>query len=358
MNPPNPPTRQAAQQRVDDIHTFRLELMRLEDEGVIALPEPQRQAVNTHHDALLARLAQGFDLDHDHRAKQLSLGMRIVSLLGALALGASVFFLFYRFWGYLTTTVQVATLVSAALGSFLLTTWINRRDPTGYFTRLSAMVAFTCFVLNIVMLGQIFNINPSDKALLPWAAFAFVLAYGFEARLLQAAGILCIAAYIAARCGAWGGLYWLDFGRRPENFFAAAVAIFMLPQVVDQSRFSGFAATYRVFGALLLFLPVLVLAHWGESSYWAANLGANSDLVEGVYQVVGFVGTAALAWWAVKRQWPEVMNTGVTLFIIFFYSKLFDWWWETMPKYLFFLVLGLTAILLLMVFKRLRQVQA
>ena len=31
------------------------------------------------------------------------------------------------------------------------------------------------FVLNIAMLGQIFNITPSDKALLPWAALAFLL---------------------------------------------------------------------------------------------------------------------------------------------------------------------------------------
>ena len=53
-----------------------------------------------------------------------------------------------------------------------------------------------------------------------------------------------------------------------------------------------------------------------------------------------------------------MVNTGVTLFVIFFYTKLFDWWWDTMPKYLFFLVLGLTAILLLVVFKRLRKVRS
>ena len=31
------------------------------------------------------------------------------------------------------------------------------------------------------------------------------------------------------------------------------------------------------------------------------------------------------------------------------------WWWELMPKYLFFLVLGLTAVLVLLVMKRLRR---
>jgi hypothetical protein len=41
-------------------------------------------------------------------------------------------------------------------------------------------------------------------------------------------------------------------------------------------------------------------------------------------------------------------------FVIFLYTKFFDWWWEVMPKYLFFLVLGLTAVLLLFIMRRLR----
>jgi hypothetical protein len=40
--------------------------------------------------------------------------------------------------------------------------------------------------------------------------------------------------------------------------------------------------------------------------------------------------------------------------VIFLYTKFFDWWWEWMPKYLFFLVIGLVAILLLLILKRLR----
>jgi uncharacterized membrane protein len=41
-------------------------------------------------------------------------------------------------------------------------------------------------------------------------------------------------------------------------------------------------------------------------------------------------------------------------FVIFLYTKFFDWWWESMPKYLFFLILGLLAILFLLVIRRLR----
>jgi uncharacterized membrane protein len=48
------------------------------------------------------------------------------------------------------------------------------------------------------------------------------------------------------------------------------------------------------------------------------------------------------------------VNTGVTFFVIFLYTKFYNWWWEVMPKYLFFLVVGLSAVLLLFVFRRLR----
>ena len=40
--------------------------------------------------------------------------------------------------------------------------------------------------------------------------------------------------------------------------------------------------------------------------------------------------------------------------MILLYTKFYDWWWEVTPKHLFFLVLWLTAILLILVMRRLR----
>jgi uncharacterized membrane protein len=344
-------TRTEAQQRADEIRTFRAEMERLEQDGVLQLPQADRETITRHHDELLARLAREFDIDRDVQAKQLSLGMRITSFLGAVALAASVFFLFYQFWGWFSTHTQVAILIAAALGSFALTCWIHARDSTGYFSKLAALVAFACFVLNIAMQGQIFNITPSDKALLPWAAFAFLLAYSFDLRLLLAAGILCVIAYLSARTGAWGGMYWLHFGERPENFFPAALLAFAMPQLVDHRRFTGFAQIYRVLGLIALLLPMLVLAHWGAASY----LALQPSFIAGVYQTLGLVLCAGVVVYGARRRWPEVVNTGVTFFVIFLYTKFFDWWWKWMPKYLFFLVIGLSAVVLLLVFRRLRR---
>ena len=344
------PNRSEAQQRADEIRVFDRECERLRQEGILELSAEQSRAVSEHHTGLLARYAETFDIDASVKAKQLSLGMRVASFLGALALAASVLFLFYQFWGGFSTGAQVGLLIFAALASFLATLWIQGKDHSGYFTKLAAMLAFVCFVLNIVMLGQIFNITPSDKALIPWAAFAFLLAYSCDLRLLLAAGILCVIAYISARTGAWRGVYWLHFGERPENFFPAALVLFVLPSFLHRKRSQEFAPIYRVFGLLTLLLPVLVLSHWGDGSY----LDFDNKLIEGTYQVFGFVASACAIWLGARRGWPDVINTGITFFVIFLYTKLYDWCWEIMPKYLFFLVVGLVAVLILVVLKRLR----
>jgi len=347
-----PPSKTEAQKRADQIRAFQNELAQLEREKIVALTDAQRNAIHEHHETLIGQLAKTFDIDRSHREKQLSLGMRIAYFLGALAFAASVFFLFYQFWGRLSTTAQVFILILAPLSTFVATILILWKDQSGYFAKLAGLVSFACFVLNISMLGQVFNITASDKAFIVWAAFALLLAYACEARLLLAAGILCFIAFLSARMGTWSGMYWLYFGERPENFFPAAVFLFLVPLLIEHRRFSEFASIYRVFGLLTLLLPVLVLANWGSLSY----LDADPDIIKEFYQVTGFVLSATAIWLGIRKGWNEVVNTGNAFFVIFLYTKFYDWWWDILPKYLFFLIVGLTAVLFLLIFKRLRSV--
>lgn len=346
-------TQTEAQQRADEIRVFQLELDRLEREGALHLSAEQSHRLASHHQALLASYRDAFDIDLTSGSRQLSMGMRIASFLGALALAASVFFLFYRFWGTFSTVAQVTTLLLAPLLTFIATIWLQGRDSTGYFTQLAALVAFACFVLDISMLGQIFNITPSDNAFIVWGVFALLLAYSCHLRLLLCAAIACLAGFVAARVGSWAGMYWLDLGNNPENFFPAAVLLALAARFVPHRRLAGFAVTYRVAALLILLLPVLVLAHWGEASYLAFD---PKRIAQG-YQVAGFVLSAAAIGLGVRWHWPDAVNTGVTFFVIFLFSKFYDWWWETLPKYLFFFVVGLAAVLVLVALKRLRKLQ-
>jgi len=78
-------------------------------------------------------------------------------------------------------------------------------------------------------------------------------------------------------------------------------------------------------------------------------------VIEKGYQVAGFVLSAAAIGLGIRMGWSEVVNTGNVFFVIFLYTKFYDWWWDMLPKYLFFLILGLTAVLFLLVLRRLRR---
>jgi uncharacterized membrane protein len=97
-------------------------------------------------------------------------------------------------------------------------------------------------------------------------------------------------------------------------------------------------------------VPILLLAHWGYDSYLPFSVG----VVESVYQVLGFLLCAAAIWWGARREHPEVLNTGIAFFVIFLYSRFYDWWWKIMPRFVFFLIIALTAIVVILVMKRLR----
>ena len=145
--------------------------------------------------------------------------------------------------------------------------------------------------------------------------------------------------------------YWLHAGERAENFFPVAALLFVFPLLVAHRRFPGFAPMYRVFGLLCLFIPMLILSHWAHGSY----LDLDPDLIEGGYQLAGFIVSTLVIWLGARHGWPETVNTGIVFFVIFLYTKFYQWWWAIMPKYLFFLVVGLTAVLILLILKRLRQ---
>lgn len=340
-----------AQKRADRVIAFREELETLQRENIVTFDQNQISAITDYHQKLLSGLSNQYDVDQNVRSRQLSLGMRIASFLGAVALAISIFFLFYQFWGKFTTAVQITVLIAAPVLTLFATFYVRDHEKTGYFSKLFALVSFTCFVLNIAMLGQIFNVTPSDKALLLWGAFALLLAYSLDIRLLLVAGILCLIAFMSARVGSWHGGYWIYFGKRPENFLPVAVLLFFLPQWISHRKVWGFGAMYRVFAMITFFIPLLILSNWGEVSYlnWDANI------IESSYQVAGFLFSALLIWYGVHKHWGHVVNTANAFFVVFLYTKFFDWWWDYMPKYLFFFIIALTAILFLLIFKRLRE---
>jgi hypothetical protein len=99
-----------------------------------------------------------------------------------------------------------------------------------------------------------------------------------------------------------------------------------------------------------MFIAVLVLSIDGYTSY----LRFPSRTIETLYQFAGLVLSGGVVYHGVRLARSGMVNMGALAFVIFLYVKLHAWWWAWMPKYVFFLLIGLTAVLLLYLFRRLR----
>jgi len=346
----NPRRKQETQHRADRIQAFWEEVQTLEQEQVLALPEEQRQALRAHHDQLLASFSRQFELDTTQVQKQLSLGMRIVSLLGALTFSAALFFFLYQFWDLFSTPVRVAILLSTPLLATVAVEFTARREKILYFSPILGLLAFTALALDLYLLRQLFNLTPSATGLLALTAFAFILAYTYNLRFLLIAGLLAFMAYLSAGFGAFRGVYWLSLGQRPEDFIVAGLIITGLSGI-PHPEYPAFPRVYRVVGLMAVFLAVLFLGTYGYLSY----LPLPPKRVEHLYQVAGFVVSGAFIWLGVRRRLQDVVIISNVFFIVFLYTRFFVWWWELLPAYLFFLILGAAAVLLLFYLKWLRR---
>jgi hypothetical protein len=349
-----PLSRLDAQRRADRIAAFRAELADLSREGVLALSPDQRDAVERHHEATLAALADRFDVDASAARKQLSLGMRIASFLGAMALAASAVLYFRHVWGALPTAVQVAILVAAPLAGLAGTDFAARRERSGYFASLLALVTLACFVLDLTALGSIFNLLPSPNAFLAWGAFGLVLAYAYGLRLPLAGGVAALAVWSAGVIAASTGLFWTAMTNRPETFLPAGFLLFALPFALAHRRRADFPPVYRIAGLVAILLPVLILANEGGESF--LSLGKRG--VEIGYQIAGFLLAGGAVVLGIRRRLADTVYTASAFFAAFLFTKYVDWWWDWMPHYLFFLVVGLSAVAILWLLHRLRAATA
>ncbi len=339
-----------AQARVLRLDAFRAELAQLESEGAIALTEEQRQGLDRHIAHLVASLKATFDIDTTESQARISWGMRIASALGGIALCLSVFLFFYRFWGLLDTPVQVGILIATPLILVLATDFAARRERTLYFAMLLAIVAIASFILDLNVLGSIFNITPSPNALLAWGAFALALAYGYGLRIPLVAGLVCVLGWLSASLLVWTGSYWDLVFERPETVLCGAAILVAAGAFLPHRTRTEFPPVYRSIGLVAALVSVFVVSTNGRLSV----LPFSHHPIESFYLFAGLVLSAAVVWWGISLRSHGVVNLGTIFFTLFLFARLYRWWWDLMPKYLFFLIISGIFIGLLVVFKRLR----
>lgn len=343
--------RDQAQARVDSILAFRRELAQLRRDGLL-LDEASLRAIDSHHQGLLQRLAARHDVDTSHTAGQLSWGMRIASLCGGLALSAAFYFFLAQVWDELATALKVVVLVAVPVLAVLAAAFAARRERSLYFTSLLALLAVVAFVVGLWLLAQIFNREPSPAAFLAWAGFAGLLAYAWGLRVVLLPGLAFLALWLAAMSAVAAGQDWQVFADWPESLILAG-AILAAVGAWHPPRPAGFARLWCGLGLLLVLSVALALSFWARDSL----LPLPAAQVETVYQLAGLGLSVAAIWLGIRRSWPAVTNLGVGFLLLNLYLRFFSWWWDWLPRPVFFLVLGLLSVAVLLLLMRLRRRQ-
>lgn len=357
-------SRQAAQQRADRLALFRAELTTLEDEGGLTLTPEQQAGLDAHIQDLLARWRTQYGIDATDSARRVSWGMRIASLLGAAALVAAAILFLHRIWGYLGTPVQLLILTLAPLAMLLGAELTHRRNVDSFYVGLFAIAAEVAIITELSALGAVLNLSGSPHVLLTWGAFALCLAYAYGLRLLLAAGLLLLGAWSGAVILEWTGYVWMAFLQSSRLLIPGAIILYALPSLGRPRGGHGpaetpprhshdaeaFATVYRLCGAGLGLLALLILSLGGDHCCGSIS----PTHVAAAYQITGILLALGVVAHGLRLGASPLVNLGAAGFVIFLFARLQAWWWEWMPKYLFFLVLGLIAFGLLLVFRRIR----
>lgn len=340
------PTRDEAQRRADQIRAFQAELSALSSEG-IELTAEERIAIAAHHDALLVSLASRFDIDRTEGARRMSLGMRFASAFGAAALTAAVVSFFYRIWGSLSTPAQVVLVTAAPLAAFGAMVVAARRERTLYVASLCAIVACGAFVLQSFLLGELFNMRSSPHTLVAWAAFGLAVSLPFRLGLPFAGAIACLIAYVAALGFSTSRAPWDEFFEWPETAFVPSVLAYMAWRWAPRELQAWARATALAVGLL----AVLLVAHSNPDTL----LPLSPSTVGRVYQGAAALLAVLVIALGVRRGRSETLIVGALFAAFFLLGRFLDWWWNWMPKYLFFLIVGSTCLAWLWMLGTLRR---
>lgn len=346
---PRPRDRAAAQGRADRIRAFRAELTALTHAGVGRLADEQLRQITQYHDELLSRLAAQYEVDRTEAAGRLSRGMQVASLLAAVALTAAIYSLVGRFWGRLELPLQATLLCAFPLMALVTVEVAAHRERTLYISSIFALVAYGTFWLAIFALGDLLNVPVTPSAIWAGALFGVALALPYGFRLVLGAALLALLAALSGSVFQGAGMPWTAAAEFPEIVTAAAFLMAILA-----SRFSAihpaFGAVTRLVACSVAFVGLLVLSSAGQASLLPTPHRVSEFIYQGVLLVTAVVTLVI----AVRRRWTETIYVAAVTLTVFMFLRFVDWFWEGLPRYLFFFMLAALAFAWLWMLRRLR----
>jgi hypothetical protein len=145
-----------------------------------------------------------------------------------------------------------------------------------------------------------------------------------------------VVAYIAALTMAAADAAWTSFPERPETIMAAAAIV-----GAASTRWPApFRSIARAVTLVLLLAPVLVLSSTGSPTV----LPLDTATVKVLYQLAAIASAIAVIGAGLRRAYNDAVLVGAVFAGLFILTRFVDWWWDWMPRYLFFLILAAVAL--------------
>jgi uncharacterized membrane protein len=334
--------------------------------------------------------------------RKLGRGVTILINLGAVALAAGLLVFFASNWIEFGRGAKVASLFALTV-FFYVAGFELTRDGRGGFPKLGVALIFlgcVMFGTDIVLLALIYDLTAEHawSLLIQWVAWLSI-AYVVRSRLVLFLALLGIVAWFGAEVGyCWGG-YWLYLGR-PFHFVGVGACLLAVGGVHAWRGQREFGAAWALVGLLLVYLSTLILSIFDVQKNFRLDAATAPSLVWLLFAAPYVVAVVALA--VIHRRWrratltdppvllvlfllivmtlasviaathqsrelwfillltalssagiylgiawesPVFLNTSLVFFAVNLYTRFYEYFWDAMPKSLFFIVGGAALIL-------------
>jgi uncharacterized membrane protein len=354
-------------------------------------------------DALLATVARpaapARAVAHE---RKLGRGVTILVNLGAIVLGAGLLVFFASNWIEFGRAAKIASLFALTLGFYLAGFELTQGGRWSFPKLGLALVFLGCvmFGTDIVLLALIYDLTAEHawSFLMQWVAWLAV-AYLVRSRLVLFLALIGLVAWFGVEVGyCWGG-YWLYLAR-PFHFIGVGACLLAVAGVHAWRGQREFAAAWALTGLLLVYLCALVLSIFDVQKNVRLDTSTAPALVWLMLVAPYVLAVAALAiihvrWRRTSLTGPPVLvvlfllavmtlasgiattpnpralwfillltlltsagvylgvawenavflNTSLVFFAVNLYTRFYEYFWDAMPKSLFFVVGGTTLIL-------------
>lgn len=335
--------------RARRVLAWRDEEAALAAEGVVSADDTTLRAIRAHHDALLAGYAATGTVDLSREEERLSAGMRLATLLGAAALSVAWAMLASSLWNDLAPAAKLALVWVPALALLPATSFAALREPSGYIANIVGTVGTIAMAVAGFATFDMYEIDSPRVPFLLFGAYGLFVAYRYRLVLPLLVAIVGAGAFVWSLEAMMLRSPVNDTFEHLEPLMFVGLGAYLVG-ALRQSDPPAFSLVWRLAGIVAMVFPLLLLGVTTDGSWFGS--GHTAELI---YQLVGLLAFVAMVVLGLKRDDVILARGGATALVLFLFFRMVDWFWEAIPDWLFFLLMGGLAFGVLLVLRAVRE---